>query len=194
MGKTKSEQMEKARLGAVGEHNVVSILMQKGWDAFNANCSIKNYKSIDIVCLDSDRSESIESPWKPKTVLIQVKTCRQNNIPIGFNIKQCLDRVYLEQNVKGPYVFVFVKEEDDKYSFRYFILSRKQFIELTYSAHKHYDEGYKREKELNKEALAGLKLKWLEGEGEKATDNHIAYNNPLNGVSCENCWNNIWEE
>ena len=186
--------MEKARLGAVGEHNVVSILMQKGWDAFNANCSIKNYKSIDIVCLDSDRSESIESPWKPKTVLIQVKTCRQNNIPIGFNIKQCLDRVYLEQNVKGPYVFVFVKEEGDKYSFRYFILSRKQFIELAYSAHKHYDEGYKREKELNKEALAGLKLKWLEGEGEKATGNHIAYNNPLNGVSCENCWNNIWEE
>ena len=52
----------------------------------------------------------------------------------------------------------------------------------------------KREKELNKEALAGLKLKWLEGEGEKATGNHIAYNNPLNGVSCENCWNNIWEE
>ena len=43
MEKTKSEQMEKARLGAVGEHNVVSILMQKGWDAFNANCSIKNY-------------------------------------------------------------------------------------------------------------------------------------------------------
>jgi hypothetical protein len=194
MDKTKSEQMEKARLGAVGEHNVVSILMQKGWDAFNANCSIKNYKSIDIVCLDSGRSESIESPWKPKTVLIQVKTSRQNNIPIGFNIKQCLDRVYLEQNVKGPYVFVFVKEEGDKYSFRYFILSRKQFIELAYSAHKHYDEGYKREKELNKEALAGLKLKWLEGEGEKATGNHIAYNNPLNGVSCENCWNNIWEE
>lgn len=194
MKKTKSEQMEKTRLGAVGEHNVVSILMQKGWDAFNANCSIKNYKSIDIVCLDSDRSESIESPWKPKTVLIQVKTSRQNNIPIGFNIKQCLDRVYLEQNVKGPYVFVFVKEKCDKYSFRYFILSRKQFIELAYSAHKHYDEGYKREKELNKEALAGLKLKWLEGEGEKATGNHIAYNNPLNGVSCENCWNNIWEE
>lgn len=194
MEKTKSKQMEKARLGSIGEHNVVSILMQKGWDAFNANCSIKNYKSIDIVCLDSDRSESIESPWKPKTVLIQVKTCRQNNIPIGFNIKQCLDRVYLEQNVKGPYVFVFVKEEGDKYSFRYFILSRKQFIELAYSAHKHYDEGYKREKELNKEALAGLKLKWLEGEGEKATGNHIAYNNPLNGVSCENCWNNIWEE
>ena len=47
----KSTQPEKARLGAVGENMVVSMLMQHGWDAFNANCTIKNYKSIDIVCL-----------------------------------------------------------------------------------------------------------------------------------------------
>lgn len=46
-------QTDKARIGAIGENNVVSILMQKGWDAFNANCTIKNYKSIDIVCLNS---------------------------------------------------------------------------------------------------------------------------------------------
>lgn len=46
----KNIQTQKARLGAIGENNVVSILMQKGWDAFNANCTIKNYKSIDIVC------------------------------------------------------------------------------------------------------------------------------------------------
>ena len=46
---TRSTQPEKARLGAVGEYMVVSMLMQHGWDAFNANCTIKNYKSIDIV-------------------------------------------------------------------------------------------------------------------------------------------------
>lgn len=44
---TRSTQSEKARLGAVGENMVVSMLMQNGWDAFNANCTIKNYKSID---------------------------------------------------------------------------------------------------------------------------------------------------
>lgn len=37
----KSTQPEKARLGAVGENMVVSMLMQHGWDAFNANCTIK---------------------------------------------------------------------------------------------------------------------------------------------------------
>ena len=36
----KSTQPEKARLGAVGENMVVSMLMQHGWDAFNANCTI----------------------------------------------------------------------------------------------------------------------------------------------------------
>lgn len=41
-------KIDKARLGAIGENNVVSILMQHDWDAFNANCSIKNFKSIDI--------------------------------------------------------------------------------------------------------------------------------------------------
>lgn len=39
---TRSTQPEKARLGAVGENMVVSMLMQNGWDAFNANCTIKN--------------------------------------------------------------------------------------------------------------------------------------------------------
>lgn len=37
----RSTQPEKARLGAVGENMVVSMLMQNGWDAFNANCTIK---------------------------------------------------------------------------------------------------------------------------------------------------------
>ena len=45
----KTNQAEKARLGAVGENQVVSMLMQHGWDAFNANCTIKNFKSIDVV-------------------------------------------------------------------------------------------------------------------------------------------------
>ena len=48
-----NEQMDKARLGAIGENNVVSMLMQHGWDAFNANCSIKNYKSIDEAIVTS---------------------------------------------------------------------------------------------------------------------------------------------
>ena len=40
------KQSEKARLGAIGENLVAVNLMEQGWDAFNANCSIINYKSI----------------------------------------------------------------------------------------------------------------------------------------------------
>lgn len=60
-------------MGAIGESLVVAKLMQQGWDAFNANCTIKNYKSIDIICLNSDLSEDGDLRWKPKTALVQVK-------------------------------------------------------------------------------------------------------------------------
>jgi hypothetical protein len=118
----RTTQSEKARIGAIGENNVVSKLMQHDWDAFNANCTIRNFKSIDIVCLNSGKS--VESqPWMPSVALIQVKTSVQTNIPAGFTVGQCLDRHYLEQNVKGPYVFVYAtKSSVHKYSFEYYII------------------------------------------------------------------------
>lgn len=48
----KTNQAERARMGAIGESHVVAKLMEQGWDAFNANCTIKNFKTIDIVCID----------------------------------------------------------------------------------------------------------------------------------------------
>lgn len=197
-----TKQMGKARLGAIGENNVVSILMQKGWDAFNANCTIKNYKSIDIVCLNNEHPESEDKPWKPTTALVQVKTCTQTNIPVGFNIGQAsgydengrnIGKEYLREYVKGPYVFVYAKEEGGELRFRYFILSRSQFIELVYAAHRWYT-GWPRDKELNMKSPAGLYVRWLEGKSDAATDRHEAFLNPLNGVSCENCWENIWKD
>jgi hypothetical protein len=202
----KSTQAEKARIGAIGENNVVSKLMQHDWDAFNANCTIKNFKSIDIVCLNSGKC--VESkPWMPSVALVQVKTSVQTNIPAGFTIGQCLDRQYLEQNVKGAYVFVAAtKINEHDYSFRYFIISRQDFIELIYQAHQFYVYGYtrvagakplqdeNRENGINLQAPAGLYVRWLEGASDKATVNHIAFNNPLNGVSCEDKWDNIWKD
>ena len=145
----KTNQAEKARLGAVGENQVVSMLMQHGWDAFNANCTIKNFKSIDIVCLNSEIPEDAICWWKPKTALIQVKTSVQKNIPTGFSIEDSLDVAKLEKQVKGAYVFVYVDTSKDVWSFRYFIISRKQFIKLIYAAHDWYDNGYKREKSIS---------------------------------------------
>lgn len=44
-------QTRKARIGAIGENQVVSMLLQKGWDAFNANCTIKNNISLRLFAL-----------------------------------------------------------------------------------------------------------------------------------------------
>ena len=111
--KQKIDQTRKARVGAIGENMVVAKLMQQGWDAFNANCTIKNYKSIDIVCLNADLKESDELWWKPRTSLVQVKTSVQNNIPAGFSIQEALNKDYLQQIVKGPYVFLSAKPNED---------------------------------------------------------------------------------
>lgn len=40
---------QNARLGAIGESYVQMRLMQKGWDAFNANSTYNNYKLVDII-------------------------------------------------------------------------------------------------------------------------------------------------
>lgn len=193
--KQKSDQMEKARIGAIGENNVVSILMQYGWDAFNANCTIKNYKSIDIVCLNNDVPESIDKPWKPSMALVQVKTCTQSNIPVGFTIEEALDKYYLYNNVRGPYVFVSITDNGGTFKFRYFILSRVQFVELLYASNYWYKNDWNRgTKDINVKAPAGLYVRWLEGESDESTKRHKAFKNPLDGVSCENCWENIWKD
>jgi len=187
--KQKNVQTDRARLGAMGECNVISLLMQQGWDAFNANCIIKNYKSIDIVCVKMDTNL-----WKLKTAFVQVKTCRQKNIPIGFTNGECCDKDYLTKIVQGPYVLIYAEEADKTYKFRYFVLSRMQFIELAHQAHVYYMHGYKRENELSENGMGGLYVRWLEGKSDPATDKHIAFDNPLKGIASENKWENIWKD
>lgn len=202
----KSNHSEKARLGALGENLVVANLMQHGWDAFNANCTIKNFKAIDIVCINGDLCDK-NSPYRPKVAFVQVKSSYQTNIPIGFSVGDCLDKEILRKKVIGAYVFVYAKKIcENKYEFSYYVISREDFIELAYQSHKWYVEGYTRtskgeplnsEERLNGIKLsspAGFKISWLKGESEKATGNRIAFNNPLKGISCEDKWENIWKD
>ncbi|MBD5208146.1 MAG: hypothetical protein HDS79_07800 [Bacteroidales bacterium] len=180
--------------------------MEQGWDAFNANCTIKNFKTIDIVCIDGNSTDP-KSPWKPNIALVQVKTSVQSNIPAGFTMAQCLDKEYLEKNVMGPYVFVSAKKvEDNNYEFRYFILSRRMFIDLIHAAHKYAIYDYKREikeETINDPAYingvkvtapSGLYLRWMMGESDKANKLHGEFKNPLEGINCENAWENIWRD
>lgn len=184
-----NDQPAKARIGSIGENLVVAKLMQQGWDAFNANCTIKNYKSIDIVCLDSNSKESNEHWWKPKTSLVQVKTSVENTIPAGFSIEDSLNKDYLEKMVKGPYVFVSATKED--FSFRFFILSRHQFIELLHNAYVFYDKTHSSQEE--KSAPACLYVSWLEGGTFFSPRFQEEFGNPIK-ESCENKWENIWKE
>ena len=186
-------QAGKARIGAIGENLVVAKLMQQGWDAFNANCTIKNYKSIDIVCLNADLKENGELWWKPKASLVQVETSVQTNIPTGFSIKETLDLDYLQQMVKGPYVFVSAKPKDSGYSFRYFVISRKQFINLLYVAHQYYVNVLHQGDNLELSAPACISISWLEGKPEFSSRNHTNFGNPVS-ESCEDKWENIWED
>lgn len=191
--KQKIDQTRKARVGAIGENMVVAKLMQQGWDAFNANCTIKNYKSIDIVCLNADLKESDELWWKPRTSLVQVKTSVQNNIPAGFSIQEALNKDYLQHMVKGPYVFVSAKPNEDGYAFRYFIISRTQFIDLLYLAHKYYVNVLHQNDKIELSAPAGLSISWLEGKPEFSPRNQADFGNPLS-ESCEDKWENIWKD
>jgi len=187
----KNNHSSKARLGSIGENLVVAKLMQQGWDAFNANCTIKNYKSIDIVCLNADLKESDDLWWKPKTSLVQVKTSVQNNIPAGFSIEESLDKKYLEEMVKGPYIFISAKQKNGDFSFRFFILSRKQMIDLLHNAHVFYDKIHNGQEV--KSAPACLSISWLEGNQKFSPKNQVDFDNPLK-ESCENKWENIWDE
>lgn len=191
--KQKIDQTRKARVGAIGENLVVAKLMQQGWDAFNANCTIKNYKSIDIVCLNADLKESDELWWKPRTSLVQVKTSVQNNIPTGFSIQEALNKDYLQQMVKGPYVFVSVKPNEDGYAFRYFIISRTQFIDLLYVAHQYYVNVLHQNDKIELSAPSGLTISWLEGKPEFSSRTQADFGNPLS-ESCEDKWENIWKD
>ena len=191
--KQKIDQTRKARVGAIGENLVVAKLMQQGWDAFNANCTIKNYKSIDIVCLNADLKESDELWWKPRTSLVQVKTSVQNNIPTGFSIQEALNKDYLQQMVKGPYVFVSAKPIENGYAFRYFIISRTQFIDLLYVAHKYYVNVLHQNDKIELSAPSGLTISWLEGKPEFSPRNQADFGNPLS-ESCEDKWENIWKD
>lgn len=204
--KKKTNQSEKARMGAIGEFHVVAKLMEKGWDAFNANCTINNFKTIDIVCIDGDSTDP-KSPWKPNMALVQVKTSVQANIPAGFSIAQCLDKEYLENHVMGPYVFVAATKIDEKnYAFRYFILSRRMFIDLIHAAHKYCVYDYNRnikEETVNDPAYingvkvtgpAGLYIRWMQGESDKANNMHGEFRNPFEGIDCESAWDNIWKD
>ena len=177
------KQTDKARLGAIGEHLVTAKLLQHGWDTFNANLSIKNTKSYDLVVCTNSESTA--------TAFVQVKTTVGKSFPVGMTIAGARNREVLEAKIVGPWVFVYASGEAEKMQFRYFILTRAQMIRLLKESHDWYVAQWNRgDRTINENAPAAIPLKWLQGYGEPENAKHRAFDNPLQ-ESSENCWDNI---
>lgn len=176
------------RIGDIGENMVVVKLMQKGWDAMNINRVFNNYKSVDIICMN---------PNDGQTQLVQVKTgSGKNPFPTGFysdNKGNIQDFV-----VKGPWVFVVVSDEGIDMKFKFYVLSKSEVEKLIRTSNDWYMNEYVRDNEISNHTPVGIKLKWLQGEGEEDTmqtnykKRHAAYVNPL-GHDAEDRWDKIWE-
>ena len=61
---------------------------------------------------------------------------------------------------------------NDDYTFHYYIISRRQFIDLLYESHQWYKYSWNREKDIKDSSPACLSTKWLSGVGEHETDKH----------------------
>jgi hypothetical protein len=66
---------DRTKIGLIGETAVTLELLKKGFDVININCTYKNYKNADLLCMNANNG---------KSVMIQVKTGTSNNILTGF--------------------------------------------------------------------------------------------------------------
>ena len=82
--------------------------------------------------------------------------------------------------------------------FKFYILSKSEVEELIRTSNDWYMNKYERENIISNQTPVGIKLKWLQGEGEEDTmqttykKRHDAFVNPL-GHDAENLWYKIWE-
>lgn len=181
-------KMNNSRIGDIGEAMVIVKLMQNGWDAFNANSVFKNYKSVDIICMN---------PKDGQVQMIQVKTgTGKNPFPTGFYSDNKGNIPNLD--IKGPWVFVQTIGEGIDMKFKFFILSKDEVETLIKTSNDWYFNKYTRENTLSNNTPVGIKLAWLKGEGEE--DNmdsnkkkkHEAFINSL-GHDSENRWDKIFK-
>lgn len=179
------DNLDKALLGAIGENMTATQLLLRGWNAINANLSIPNCKSFDIVCIHPDYKQS---------ALVQVKTSVGKSFPVNVTIDEARNIDKLKEKIVGPYVFVYVYGDSANPSFKYFILSPTQVIMLLKASHDWYIDSWDRgDRQIKLNSPAALSLKWLQGDGGKENKRHPAFNNPLT-ESSENRWDNIWKD
>ena len=76
--------------------------------------------------------------------------------------------------------------------FKFFIMSRKQVIEMIYDSERWYLTDFIRKKPLSGNGGIYLSIPWLYGFGVSANNNHNEWINLYMGHSFENQWQNLW--
>ena len=169
-------------IGQIGETAVVLELLKKGFDVININNSYQNYKNADLICMNHETG---------KSVMIQVKTGTTHNILTGFTSELDGTVPELEKKVIGPWVFVYMNEQD--YSMEFYVLTKEETIELIKTSCDWYANGWNRK--LKTKPLVGVEVDWLEAKPSKASKanakkQHYEYQSTLSQTS-ENKWEKI---
>lgn len=186
--------INKNNLGAIGEHQVLSRLLLLGYQAAITNMSVDNMENIDVFCRNSENCYAS----------IQVKTTAANDINVGISHRKFFDDngnidlsaglKYLESKIVGPWVMVQVSGTPTNPDFKFFVLSRKQVIEIIYDSEKWYLTDFNRKKPLSGNGGIYIPIPWLYGNGVPANANHKEWINPFSGHSFENQWQNLWAD
>lgn len=181
-------------LGAIGEHQTLSRLLRLGYSAAITNLSVENTESTDILCRNN----------KGHFCAIQVKTTFEDNWKTGIYHKEFFDdngqidlakgRNFLEKKIVGPWVFVQVGGSSVHPTFKFFILSRSEVIEIIYSNEEWYLTGFNRKRPLKCSGPICLYEAWFHGLGIPANNNHIEWANPFPATNFqfEDAWHNLW--
>ena len=78
-------------------------------------------------------------------------------------------------------------------SFKFFVFSRKQIIEMIYSNEEWYLTGFPNRTNPPKgTGTIYIYIDWLYGNDIAANKNHISWSSPLKTVPFENSWNHLW--
>lgn len=109
------KQIENLRTGLCGEYYVAAMMFKHQWDA---SLTQKNYPSVDLFGFNPETGKNIQ---------VQIKTAseKQKSFLVGFRHDT---RNQMDNDVKGPYVFVHLGDTVDCY-----ILSKSQFIDIVNS-------------------------------------------------------------
>lgn len=109
--------LSKLITGMAGEYLVAGKMSLRGW---TASLTFKNYPGVDIIGQHPQLGEN-------KVALIQVKSSVYPNFWVGIRYSE---RDKMASMIKGPYVLVFFDEKNGEVEPTYYILTKKQMIDL----------------------------------------------------------------